>query len=323
MWKLQPSISWRVVELICNEYDLSFPTDDVTLSTIEQEFRSRPEMGALKGCVGCIDGLLVKIRAPSNSETYHSRRYHSRKEFYALSMQAVSDVHGRFLLFEVQAPGGMNDTQAFELMDLKVLLESGKLSAGYWIAGDAAYTCSDHMIGPYIGNLTEEQDNFNWAQSQLRIRVEMAFGKYVGRWGILWKPLRMHHGQAGVIAMCCVKLQNIVISYDLEHQQFYSEEEKSAFTCTTKVEVDGTFTDMQEDLIGAARRRGGAHSKRQRSAALMKPPTIGENGCPVENLNDQWHYTARRRTSRFERVLLSRCARCMCSGRLSVRRAWQ
>ncbi|GAB5361080.1 hypothetical protein AAMO2058_000684000 [Amorphochlora amoebiformis] len=81
-------IFWRVVQAVCNEYKIEFPFDNKErLRHMEAEFRSRWEMEAMQGCVGCIDGLLIKIRAPTKAESACSKRFHSRKNFFAVMLR--------------------------------------------------------------------------------------------------------------------------------------------------------------------------------------------------------------------------------------------
>jgi hypothetical protein len=68
-------------------------------------------------------------------------------------------------------------------------LEDGLLQNGYVLFGDNAYLNSFFMATPYSnvsGNPNKKsEDNYNFFHSQLRIRVECAFGMLVARWGIL------------------------------------------------------------------------------------------------------------------------------------------
>ena len=54
------------------------------------------------------------------------------------------------------------------------------------------------------------KESFNFWHSPLRITIERAFGIFVQRWGILWKPLQvpLHHSLAIVQAL--VRLHNFV-----------------------------------------------------------------------------------------------------------------
>jgi len=299
-------IFWRVVTAICNKYEITQSYDLEELKRLEGEFRSRSEKQVLAGCVGCIDGLLIKIRQPSDTETAHPKRYYSRKCFHAINIQAVCDVHGRFTTFEARGPGSMSDKQVWKLLDLYRDLEvDKKMPPGFWIAGDAAYPCTEHMIGPYTGNATEEQDSFNWAQSQLRIRIEMAFGKYVGRWGILWRPLRMHHGRAVIVANCCAKLHNLIISHDLKNGEYYSDEAQHQFKRTPVQLARGGHCEMQADrsALRAAVARNRHKRRKLPSVNVMEPPVFGKDGAPLNLLNDAWNYQQSRRTSSLRESL--------------------
>ena len=56
--------------------------------------------------------------------------------------------------------------------------EIRKLSLGRFLVGDAAYELTEHLLTPYTGSQQSDQgeDAFNFYLSQVRIRIEMAFG---------------------------------------------------------------------------------------------------------------------------------------------------
>ena len=59
--------------------------------------------------------------------------------------------------------------------------------------------------------LGTEDDVYNFYHSQLRITVERAFGQLVGRWGILWKPLKFNLHFCVSIILVCIRLHNYCI----------------------------------------------------------------------------------------------------------------
>jgi hypothetical protein len=63
------------------------------------------------------------------------------------------------------------------------------LPAGLYIVGDAAYTLTEKLLIPFTGSqqLDPKIDIFNVHLSQLRIRIEMAFGRLVRKFRILKK----------------------------------------------------------------------------------------------------------------------------------------
>jgi hypothetical protein len=68
---------------------------------------------------------------------------------------------------------------------LREVFES--LPLGCYGIADAAYTLSEHILTPFTSadRLDSAQDAFNYYLSQLRICVEMAFGRLVNKFRIL------------------------------------------------------------------------------------------------------------------------------------------
>jgi hypothetical protein len=55
----------------------------------------------------------------------------------------------------------------------------------YCTIGDCAYTPMEHMVPIFLAqNAKLKNDNFNFYASQLRIRIEMAFGQMFKKWGV-------------------------------------------------------------------------------------------------------------------------------------------
>jgi hypothetical protein len=54
---------------------------------------------------------------------------------------------------------------------------------------------------------------FNNFLSSQRITIERAFGIYIRKWGILWKPLEHDIATNTLIVTVCAKLHNVAINY--------------------------------------------------------------------------------------------------------------
>jgi hypothetical protein len=83
----------------------------------------------------------------------------------------------------------MGDREAVFEIELGNLIAA--LPGLYCAIGDCAYTPTEHLI-PIFGGAqakNKRNNNFNFYASQLHIRIEMAFGLMVQKWGILRKPL--------------------------------------------------------------------------------------------------------------------------------------
>ena len=91
----------------------------------------------------------------------------------------------RFIFLCLAAPGKTNDSVAIRKTLLPAWLDA--LPPGYFTAADCAYSITEHLVAPYSGpqQYIEAYDNFNFYLSQLRIRIEMAFGLLVTKWQIL------------------------------------------------------------------------------------------------------------------------------------------
>jgi len=62
--------------------------------------------------------------------------------------------------------------------------------------------------------LLRERDAINYWQSSSRIFVEQTFGQLIGRWGILWKPMRFFLPVVAKTLRPCAKNLNFLIDRD-------------------------------------------------------------------------------------------------------------
>ncbi len=88
-------------------------------------------------------------------------------------------------------PGGTGDSKAFFSSAVYDLVE--QLPDGFYVVADNAYTLSCKLLIPYSGKEKQStsKDVFNFYLSQLRIRVEQAFGLLVNMWRVFKKPLEV------------------------------------------------------------------------------------------------------------------------------------
>ena len=81
------------------------------------------------------------------------------------------------------------------------------------------------MIAVFGGDLAlkKENDNFNFFISQLRIRIEMAFGLMTRKWGILQHPLTIMMPHIPPLICCIAWLHN----YCIDERQSSSNSNKT------------------------------------------------------------------------------------------------
>jgi DDE superfamily endonuclease len=182
---------WMVVEAThrTNLFNLVFPVDHDAQRELARQFSICSQVG-FDCCVGAVDGILIWILKPSpscciDSKCDASKFFCGRKHKSGLNCQAVADFRGRFLDMSIKYPASTSDCLAFESSKLYEDLEKGLLDEGLCIFGDNAYINSPFVATPYPNVSGGYKDAYNFFHSQLRIRVECAFGMFVHRWGIL------------------------------------------------------------------------------------------------------------------------------------------
>ena len=202
--------------LNCKDLDIVFPDTDEDVASTASKFASKSSERILVGCVGAIDGLFVKICRPSmkacgnNPQAYFSGHYMA----HGLNIQAICDSDRRFTFFGVIAPGKCSDQVAFERTSIHCRIM--ELPTGMYLVGDAAYQISEVVLVPFTGSQRDDpgKDAFNFFLSQLRIRIEMAFGLLQTKWSVLKKPLQVNLHTAARTIEACARLHNFCLRED-------------------------------------------------------------------------------------------------------------
>ena len=167
--------------------------------------------GLFNGHLGTIDGWLSCTEMSwdvTNQTDYFSGHY----QCYGLNVQAVCDPDLLFLYTCIGAPGKTNDIRAFGwCQKLHEWLEA--LPEDYFISGDNAYPLSRRLLVPFSGGEAwlEHNRTYNFYLSQLRIRIEMAFGLLTTKWWRLRMALNCSTLKNCKIVLVCTKLHNYCI----------------------------------------------------------------------------------------------------------------
>jgi len=184
VWSVVMAVNWSPDFYIC------YPDSEIKQKEIAQEFFNASSVG-FDNCAGAIDGILIWTHMPSSNDEGvgddigRKSFLCARKGKFGLNMQAVSDCRGRFLDMSIKCGGSSSDCLAFESSRLHRRLERGVLASGLVLFGDNAYINTPFMATPFTNVSQGSKDDYNFYHSQLRIRVECAFGMFVKRWGIL------------------------------------------------------------------------------------------------------------------------------------------
>ena len=186
------------------------------ISEIRNEFATRSD-GILGGCIGALDGWLVKIFCPNLQEVNNPGKYMSRKGFFALNTQAIVDKRKRILWRFIGEKGSSHDSTVFKNSSLykHLMLVADELhQKSLYLVGDSAYSLRSFLLCPYDNAASgSTEDNFNFFLSSQRIYVECAFGEIDRRFGIFWRPLMGSLEQHQYTIDACLRLHNLIVDY--------------------------------------------------------------------------------------------------------------
>ena len=200
---------------------------------------SRNREKPLYGCIGALDCIEISIKRPPDE--FVPRNFYCRKGMYAFPVQAVVDSKLRFRYKSCRCSGSNHDTAAFEISELANKLRNNEMTEVFWIAGDAAYVYGSGLLTPWsksvlAGDDGMYADSFNFYHSSHRIRVEQAFGVFLQRWGLFWRPIQYRIREVGVIISAAMRLHNFCIDNDgdinglEDFQKFEKDSARNAFT---------------------------------------------------------------------------------------------
>ena len=170
----------------------------------------------MSGACLAVDGFFQRCNKPTKREVANQLSYFSgHYESYGVNCQAAVYSDLRFAYFGVLSPGSTNDNISYPLAKgLRRAINS--LPNGLYAIADAAYTLSENMLIPFTGldRLDPDHDAFNYYRSQVRIRVEMAFGRLVNLFHILHGKVEGSLDRISAILTVCARLHNFIITQD-------------------------------------------------------------------------------------------------------------
>lgn len=181
----------------------------------------------LPKCIGYVDGSLIRL---DEAPTDDPESYYSRKQYYAIQLQAICDENFKIRNISVGYPGSVHDARVFA--NSEVGRDTNKfLTNGQYLVGDSAYAVNENMVTPFKRNsavgTSQERTSFNTYISSYRVKIECVYGFLKETFGSL-KSLRVrvnadngHRIACEWITACCV-LYNII-------RNSYTKEEIEAF----------------------------------------------------------------------------------------------
>jgi hypothetical protein len=112
--------------------------------------------GIFEGIIGALDGIAIRITCPKESDGIRNAgSYWTRKQFYALNVQAICDSKKRFTWVSTGHQGSMHDSMAFHGTKLNAWLKDNVdwlQEKNFFLLGDSAYNISPYLLTPYGGD---------------------------------------------------------------------------------------------------------------------------------------------------------------------------
>jgi hypothetical protein len=187
---------------------------------------SHASNGVINGCIGAIDGWVVKIKKPSKKDNImNAQSFYSRKGYFAVNVQAIVDKKRRILFRSIMSRGAEHDSTAFKHSSLYTwLLQNWQHLAGkgYYFIGDSAYSLKSFLLVPYDNAVHgTPEDNYNFFHSSCQITVECCFGEIDLQWGILWRELSYSLEVNCKIIDACMRLHNFIVEHRNEDESIF------------------------------------------------------------------------------------------------------
>lgn len=210
--------------------------------------------GVFIGCIGAIDGLAIRVKCPSSERD--PGNYFSRKNFYALNVQAICDSQKRILWISPGHKGATHDSVAWKETKLHDLLNNELYDIlkkhGFFIVGDSAYPLSPYLQVPYANAKPHSfEDAFNFWLSNSRIQIECTFGEFIARFGIFWRTLQFDLVRCCNVINAAAKLHNFLIDCregtDLNDNDYFRNLSFRDIVCINKSAAPGTDGDDDDD----------------------------------------------------------------------------
>jgi hypothetical protein len=204
--------------MACKALHIKMPTTQQQLRDIANGLSSisSTTIKIFDGCVGAIDGWLVEITQPSRKEVPNTADYYrGHYNCFGINVIAACDHRLRFIYMSVAATGRTNDNRSIRrLEELQDWIDN--LPPQYFFVADNAFTLTNKMLVPFSGAQRNETNKrvYNYFLSQLRIRIEMAFGLMTTKWRIFRAPLATSLDKTRKIIAVTMMLHNFVIEND-------------------------------------------------------------------------------------------------------------
>ncbi len=163
--------------------------------------------------MGCIDGTHIPVHKP----LYCAQDYFTRKQIYAIQVQAVCDERLMFTHIFAGFCGGSHNSYVMQnsqlFLDYKSNIKRWFSEPEYHLVGDCAYPLLSYLLKPFPEKegMSKSKRLYNKSLSGCRHTIERAFGLLKNKWKILGHPFTHNTEKTILIAVACCVLHNFCI----------------------------------------------------------------------------------------------------------------
>eukprot|EP00961_Rhodomonas_salina_P004301 58945-Rhodomonas_salina.1 len=104
---------WATLEAFTSEMPITFSFRRDDLEETARGFLARQRKPIFHGVCGAVDCILIKVQCPTPHKYSKPAQFYTRKQYYALNVQAVVDAKRRFLFLSMDCPGSVHASTAF------------------------------------------------------------------------------------------------------------------------------------------------------------------------------------------------------------------
>ena len=144
--------NWILDDRLVKISGIDYVSDEERLEKVALEF-ARSSNGLFNGCIGAIDGWIVKIKKPSLSDdVLNPSSFYSRKGFFGLNVVAIVDRKKRIRYRVIKLRGAKHDSTALKNSKLyKFMVDHWEWfkQRGLYFIGDSAYSLKSFLLTPF------------------------------------------------------------------------------------------------------------------------------------------------------------------------------
>ena len=166
---------WILDDRLVKINGVDYCEDNDLMSRVARGFATASR-NIINGCIGAIDGWVVKIRKPRRWKDLDGgdpASFFSRKGFFGINVQAIVDRKKRILYRNIIHRGAEHDSTAFKNSNFyQWLMKNWEILAEkkFYFIGDSAYAIKSFLITPFDNAVHgTPEDNYNFFHSSSRI----------------------------------------------------------------------------------------------------------------------------------------------------------